>query len=476
MRQHSQSCRIFANAIPHRSEIGCNPADVYNPLIKFLAGEDIDLDNLLPTDIPDYWDQSLLVAKNPVVAAKFFNLYINAFIKSILGYDPACETVKSGVLGVVKAHYGCVEAQGRGSLHCHMLVWIEGGLDPNTLKEKLSKEPGGAFEKQLAAYLQHAIQTSIPVFDEDNPPDSDENEFTTPVDPLEHFHPCLTRGPVRQPDEPEDIYRKRCDKDLSALAEACQRHSHRATCYKNWKGPPQEKKCRFELNESNTEPVTFFDQGTGELTMQKLDGMVNNFNSVMLRAIRCNMDIKFIGSGGLAKAALYYITDYISKAQLKAHVAFATLEIALKKLSAQIDTDDDITIRARQLLTKCANALTGLQELSAPQVVSYVLGLEDHFTSHKFRHLYWTSFESYLNRACSDSTVPQSNDDGSTHDVEHSIEERNFHEDDYLRVAVNEEGEFVSRGDQLSDYMHRSAELEDVSLWDFVAQVDKVKR
>ena len=24
MRQHSQSCRIFANAIPHRSEISCN--------------------------------------------------------------------------------------------------------------------------------------------------------------------------------------------------------------------------------------------------------------------------------------------------------------------------------------------------------------------------------------------------------------------------------------------------------------------
>ena len=38
------------------------------------------------------------------------------------------------------------------------------------------------------------------------------------------------------------------------------------------------------------------------------------------------MDIKFIGSGGLAKAALYYITDYISKTQLKAHVTFAALE------------------------------------------------------------------------------------------------------------------------------------------------------
>jgi len=179
--------------------ITINPADVYNLLVKFLAGEDIDLDNLLLTDILDYWDQSLLVAKNPVVVAKIFNLYITAFIKSILGYDPDCKTIKSGVLGVVKAHYGCVEAQGRGSLHCHMLVWIEGSLDPNKLKENLTKEPGGAFEKRLAAYLQHAIQTStIPVFDEDIPPAPDEDEVGLQVDPLAQFHPCLTRGPVWQ--------------------------------------------------------------------------------------------------------------------------------------------------------------------------------------------------------------------------------------------------------------------------------------
>lgn len=31
----------------------------------------------------------------------------------------------------VKAYYGCVEAQGGGTLHCHMLVWVEGGLNPD---------------------------------------------------------------------------------------------------------------------------------------------------------------------------------------------------------------------------------------------------------------------------------------------------------------------------------------------------------
>ena len=238
----------------------------------------------------------------------------------------------------------------------------------------------------MIAYLNQAIQTRVPPEGTDVDPD-----------PLDDFHPCLTRGPVRKQHESVSSFNKRCQKDLNRLAEACQRHTHKATCYKNWKGPPQEKKCRFELDEANKINSTVVDDKTGELTLQKLDGMVNNFNSTMLRALRCNMDIKFIGTGCLAKAALYYITNYISKAQLKSHVSFATLEVALRKLGKHVTGGGDITMCAKKLLTKCANMLIGLQELSAPQVASYVLDFEDHFTGHKFRHLYWPSFEAHTN-------------------------------------------------------------------------------
>ncbi|KAI0708655.1 hypothetical protein C8Q76DRAFT_627344, partial [Earliella scabrosa] len=58
-----------------------NPADLYNPVVKFLAGADIDVDSLLPEQVPDPWEQSILIARNPVVAAKFFRTYMDAFIK-----------------------------------------------------------------------------------------------------------------------------------------------------------------------------------------------------------------------------------------------------------------------------------------------------------------------------------------------------------------------------------------------------------
>lgn len=40
---------------------------------------------------------------------------------------------KKGILGTVSGYYGCVEAQGRGSLHCHL-------LDPLSSKERLKSK------------------------------------------------------------------------------------------------------------------------------------------------------------------------------------------------------------------------------------------------------------------------------------------------------------------------------------------------
>ena len=119
--------------------ITINPADVFNPVVKFLAGAEINVDALLPETVPSYLEQSVLVAQNPVVASKFFNLYMKAFIKNILGFDVESLEGKSkeGILGLVNGYYGCVETQGRGTLHCHMLVWLDGALNCDEIRNKV---------------------------------------------------------------------------------------------------------------------------------------------------------------------------------------------------------------------------------------------------------------------------------------------------------------------------------------------------
>ncbi|KAJ7868385.1 hypothetical protein B0H14DRAFT_2252807, partial [Mycena olivaceomarginata] len=139
---------------------------------------------------------------------------------------------------------------------------------------------------------------------------------------------------------------------------------HLKTCFKYCWDPPEPKSCRFDLHEDNFKAQSSFDPGSGEISLRCLDGLVNNFNATMSEAIRCNMDVKFIGSGASAKGILYYITDYITKSQLKTHVAFAMLEPAVKKLGNTDPFGTDLTVRAKKMLQKCAYAMISQQELS----------------------------------------------------------------------------------------------------------------
>ncbi len=108
------------------------------------------------------------------------------------------------------------------------------------------------------------------------------------------------------------------------------------------------------------------------------------------------MDIKFIGSGVSAKAVLYYITDYITKSQLKTHITFVALELSVLKLGEYDPNEDDLTIWAKRLLQRCTYTMLSHQELSGQQVASYLLDFKDHFKSHEFQALFWGSFEQYI--------------------------------------------------------------------------------
>ncbi|KAF8167654.1 hypothetical protein B0H34DRAFT_639684, partial [Crassisporium funariophilum] len=312
---------------------------------------------------------------------------MKAFINALLGFKNGEKklNLEGGVLGVVNAYYGCVEAQGRGTLHCHMMVWLEGGLNPNKIKERVLQNGDTEFRDRLISFLDSTISNCIP-----QDPDP---KLSIPAST---HHPCSVRGlGTSTSDIDISILRQ---KDLHHLVTSCQLHRHSKTCFKYWKGPPEPKECRFDLDEKNVREKTEFDMETGEISFRSLDGLVNNFNDTILQCIRCNMDVKFIGSGPAAKAIIYYITNYITKSQLKTHVAFAALELAVKKLGEIDPNDDKVTIRAKKMIQKCAYSMISHQELSAQQVASYLMDYEDHFTSHQFRNLYWTSFESFINK------------------------------------------------------------------------------
>ncbi|KAJ4464234.1 hypothetical protein C8J55DRAFT_442669, partial [Lentinula edodes] len=403
---------------------------------------------MFPGDVSSYWDQAALIAKNPVVAAQFFNVYLKAFIHDLLGYDPDHKDLSGGVLGLVKGYYGCIEAQGRGSLHCHMMVWLEGGLNPNEIKQRAIDNPDSEFCHRLIAFLNDVISNSVPF----KPPD-------VPHIPSDDVHPCSVRGTRMM--------------DLHNLVQCCQVHKHTTTCYKYCQDISQPKECRFGLDDSNFIPDSIFDPLTGELTLRCLDGLVNNFNETILRAIRCNMDIKFIGSGASAKAVLYYITNYITKSQLKTHVAYAALERAVRRLDEQCPDDSLLTIRAKKLLQKCAYSMISQQELSAQQVNTHLLDLEDHFTSHKYKNLYWVQIEQFLDIADNDVTARV--EINSEDSIDNAMQEQTVDEDDdeEIGISVGSRGDLVASGSQLDDYRYRPVAMNDLCLWEDIARCKK---
>ena len=414
----------------------------------------------------------------------------------MLGYNGDEPNIEGGILGTVKAHYGCVEAQGRGSLHCHMLVWIEGALNPDEIRKRVMEDQN--WGRKLLVYLDDTITNVVPG---DPMPDIHA--------PLDDKDPCSLRGANLGNENLEQRLGLRL-KDLHRLAERVQTHRHTHTCYKYYK-PGGERTCRFDLKEENFKAESSLDPETGNVCLRCLDGLVNNFNATILEAVRCNMDIQFIGSGDSAKAMIYYITDYITKSQLKSHVAYAALQLAVKKCEQVDSADDDFTCKSKRLLQKCAYALISHQEMSAQQVASYLMDHEDHFTSHKFGHLFWASFERFVDRddpiqspdvtlettaelEAGDVTVEaiKGSETGDVDDADIHVEEGRVHggetqtgetsdetlasedEEGEISITVNRNGEVTELADQVTDYIFRPEEMGGLCLWDMVARTEKV--
>ena len=82
--------------------------------------------------------------------------------------------------------------------------------------------------------------------------------------------------------------------------------------------------------DGSTCTATVLNDETSSILLRQWHPWINNYNDMILFLFKCNIDIKFIGSGEVAKALTYYITDYITKASLPTHLGLQALCYAIK--------------------------------------------------------------------------------------------------------------------------------------------------
>jgi hypothetical protein len=103
--------------------ITINPSDRHDPICQVFAGEHIDMDRFVPTEGPSALQRARNVACDPFAASQFFFFLAETILETHFGFSVNGRTAENrmGALGRGNAYFGVVEAQGRGSLHLHMV-------------------------------------------------------------------------------------------------------------------------------------------------------------------------------------------------------------------------------------------------------------------------------------------------------------------------------------------------------------------
>ena len=461
--------------------ITLSPADSRHPICLYYADKNIEF----KPDLRSANERNLLVAQNPVAAARFFDLMVRTFIKHVLGIGSG----HSGLYGDTSGYYGTVEQQGRLTLHLHLILWIKSALSPQEIRDKLMNEDG-EFQQNLIKYLEGCqkgefitgtmeyVKAKIPVnvdnhtkgihsiFNKDlsqstiklyqDPtqtlPDEPPNSCTS----SEHIHcsacPSSTRWWQKFYDTVDDIL-------LRSNVHSCSSSDPSKPKFKPKGCLNKDGVCKARFPRLIV-PETTVNLEDGYITMKKMESMLNTITPCVTYLFRCNTDVTSLLSGTTIKAVISYVTDYVAKPTLKTYQIFATAYNIFDRNSSLDADDSSRTDDARKLILKIVNALSSKMEIGSPMASMYLLDNPDHYTSHKFTPFWWKSFINDVTQETSKKNTCQNlDDDIKMEDVfQEGAEETNLlskeKKVDNHDIDIEMEGEFEGEKKILSNNNH----------------------
>ncbi|RDB27295.1 ATP-dependent DNA helicase PIF1 [Hypsizygus marmoreus] len=442
--------KIWGSTVMHNPPnlwITLNPPDTGDPIAQVMAGEEIDLDEFDSTIGPTARERAVNVANDPYASARYFHTVIRVILEELFGITVKHGhniTRKEGIMGMVNGYVGTVEAQGRGSLHLHLIMWLR---DSPTSKEMKTALLSSAFREKVRSFIHANIRADMGEADTAAVlavPVEKEISYSRPVDPR------------------RDDYAERVQDKERALVRALQVHQcSRKRCLQIVGNRPVcKRRAPFPL--SSKEYITT----DGDWGPKRLCGAINNFCPAILNCLRGNHDVKLIMQGAETKDIMWYVSTYATKKQMISFNASALLAKRLAYHLAEEKRMHDILEANKRLIQRCANALSRQQEFSGPEVISHLMGWGDRYESHFYVNIYWDSAMSALKKQFPHLRRKRHLENvASEIGVEFEDGEAAAEEEPRERIEI-QDGEIKLR-DQLKDYQYRGEALANSNLLDF---------
>ena len=355
-----------------------------------------------------------VAADNPAFCAESFQHLLDVIVEELYGMcmhyaHKKAQRPGQGIFGTTRAHYAVTEAQARGTLHWHQLLWLN--ASPEILERSLRSLD---LQQRITRIVTAWITNNIPMscLREVVVPQK-KGEKTVFAKPLSDEPRWLHSEGISIPGE--DGFFER----VHAIATNSNMHDpeHKPTCAK---GPQGRIGCRLCMKKpvwDRTRPMSLH-INDGELKACEVDlrdytdcgpfirpadvivweeernpwsVYLSPFNKDLCNVCCCNTNVQTLGAASQARSAIYYLASYLDKDKHVISAALASLSEALRHVSEYPSTATDTGTTKRKFchtVQRWVNNLVSRHEVSSQQAAATSLG----FGTTSSSDLFWYCF------------------------------------------------------------------------------------
>jgi len=484
-----------------------SPADFNDCMVfKMVAIADGGSPHVVPFHVRR--DRIRIANENPAFCAASFDHILKVILRELYGLCCATERMKAvrpngGILGTVRAHYSVTEAQARGTLHFHQIVWM--AVSPDVLLRCVGSP---LLVAKVNEFLSRIVMNDVdPSAMRTVQVPQSVGTKTVYVAAERFVDGWEARNPIILPSDEGFPLR------VTAVALENNVHDplHRETCAK---GPSGLYGCRMGMGKSAVDvsgPLEIkMDSGLGivvspmsdvlapslflresrlvvwELSRDARSAYITPFNENLCNVVPHNESVELFGAPAQCRPGLFYVAKYVDKPKNAISASIVALsEATLHVRQYPSGAPDSGSIRREwcYLLQRWLNGTNRRMEVSAPQAASFNLMHSVTVSSDAFWFVFPNGALQFLVATFPSECASCPRYTGSLHsnhfcpikDMFDDEDDRDANDVTTDYISCNKERKVVSVAQHLH-YFHAPVEVRyNLSLYEFSAVFDVVK-